>query len=242
MGRHARRTAKNVIPAAGALAAVIPVALGAAAPAVHAGQSAVLDAQVASQQPPARPLVTRVTAELPGTVYTVAAGDTLSGVAGKVCGDPGEWPAIWHANQAEVPDPDLIYPGQTLRFTCGEITAVPQPAAQPAPPAAAVSGTSGGILSCAGLEALWQQAGGSPGEAFMAAEIARAESGGNPDATDYDANGTADRGLWQVNSTWGPLSVYDPLANARAAVQISADGTNWSPWVTAQRNLYQGQC
>ncbi len=242
MGRHARRTAKNVIPAAGALAAVIPVVLGVAAPAApvaHAGESAVLDAQVVSQQPPARPLALSVP---DGLSYVVAAGDTLSGIAGKVCGDPGDWPGIWHANQAEVPDPDLIYPGQTLRFTCDELSQVPASAARPAPPAAAVSGTSGGILSCAGLEALWQQAGGAAGEAFMAAEIAKAESGGNPNATDYDANGTVDRGLFQINSIWGALSTLDPLANARAAVQISVDGTSWSPWVTAQRNLYQGQC
>ena len=182
MGRHARRTAKHAVPAAGVLAAAIPVALAVAAPAASAGQSAVLDAQGVQvwQQSPARPLVTSVP---DGLSYVVAAGDTLSGVAGKVCGDPGDWPGIWHANQAEVPDPDLIYPGQTLRFTCDELSQVPASAARPAPPAgAAISGTSGGVLSCAGLEALWQQAGGAAGEAFMAAEIAKAESGGNPNA------------------------------------------------------------
>ena len=40
--------------------------------------------------------------------------------------------------------------------------------------------TSAGTYSCGGLEALWEEAGGSPGEAVMAAEIAMAESGGNP--------------------------------------------------------------
>ena len=99
-----------------------------------------------------------------------------------------------------------------------------------------------GTLSCSGLEALWESAGGSPGAAFMAAEIARAESSGRQHATDDDGNGTVDRGYWQVNSIHGALSTYDPAGNARAAVQISDDGTNWSPWVTYQTDAYQGQC
>ena len=100
----------------------------------------------------------------------------------------------------------------------------------------------GGTLSCSGLEALWESAGGSPGTAFMAAEIARAESGGHQYAADNDGNGTVDRGYWQVNSIHGALSTYDPAGNARAAVELSGDGTNWSPWVTYQTGAYQGQC
>ena len=100
----------------------------------------------------------------------------------------------------------------------------------------------GGTLSCSGLEALWESAGGSDGEAFMAAEIARAESGGRRYATDNDGNGTVDRGYWQVNSIHGALSTFDPAGNARAAVELSGDGTNWSPWVTFNSGAYQGQC
>lgn len=109
--------------------------------------------------------------------------------------------------------------------------------------AAAMSAAGGGgTLSCSGLEALWESAGGSPGAAFMAAEIATAESGGRQSATDYDSNGSVDRGYWQVNSINGALSTFDPAGNARAAVQISGDGTNWSPWVTFQTGAYEGQC
>ena len=100
----------------------------------------------------------------------------------------------------------------------------------------------GGTLSCSGLEALWESAGGPDGTAFMAAEIARAESGGQQYATDADGNGTVDRGYWQVNSIHGALSTYDPAGNARAAVELSGDGTNWSPWVTYSTGAYQGQC
>ena len=107
---------------------------------------------------------------------------------------------------------------------------------------AALSVPGGGTLSCSGLEALWESAGGSPGAAFTAAEIARAESSGRQYATDDDGNGTVDRGYWQVNSINGAGSTYDAEANARAAVQISGDGTNWMPWVTYQTGAYQGQC
>ena len=115
-------------------------------------------------------------------------------------------------------------------------------AAGSAASAAAMSAAGGGTLSCSGLEALWESAGGSPGAAFMAAEIARAESSGRQYATDDNGNGTVDRGYWQVNSIHGALSTYDPAGNARAAVQLSGDGTNWSPWVTYQTGAYQGQC
>jgi hypothetical protein len=100
----------------------------------------------------------------------------------------------------------------------------------------------GGSLSCSGLEALWESAGGSSGAAFMAAEIARAESSGRQYATDNNTNGSTDRGFWQINSIHGALSTYDPAGNARAAVELSGDGTNWNAWVTYQTGAYQGQC
>ena len=108
--------------------------------------------------------------------------------------------------------------------------------------AAAMSAAGGGSLSCSGLEGLWESAGGSHGAAFMAAEIARAESGGQQYSTDNNTNGSTDRGYWQVNSIHGALSTYDPAGNARAAVQLSGNGTNWSPWVTYNTGAYQGQC
>ena len=107
---------------------------------------------------------------------------------------------------------------------------------------AALSVPGGGTLSCSGLEALWESAGGSSGTAFMAAEIARAESGGREDATDLNGGMSTDRGYWQINSIHGALSTYDPAGNARAAVQLSDDGTNWGPWVTYATGAYQGQC
>lgn len=89
------------------------------------------------------------------------------------------------------------------------------------------------------LQQLWIQAGGDPTKALMASAIAEAESRGDAGATDHDSNGTTDRGLWQINSVHGSLSTYNPLANARAAVQISDNGRNWSPWVTFHNGDYQ---
>lgn len=89
------------------------------------------------------------------------------------------------------------------------------------------------------LEGIWIQAGGNPTAAPTAAAIAMAESGGNSQATDNDSNGSVDRGLWQINSVHGAQSTYDVMGNARAAVAISNNGSNWSPWVTYSTGAYR---
>jgi hypothetical protein len=101
---------------------------------------------------------------------------------------------------------------------------------------------TGGTLNCAGLERLWEQAGGSPGGAFLAAQIAEAESGGQQYATNSNSNGTTDRGYWQINSSHGSLSTFGAYGNARAAVLISSDGTDWTPWTTYNTGAYAGRC
>jgi LysM repeat protein len=95
-----------------------------------------------------------------------------------------------------------------------------------------------GQYSCAGLEQLWVQAGGSPGAAVMAADIAMAESGGNPNAI----SPTNDYGLWQINGSHGSLATLNPQANARSAVIVSSNGTNWNPWTTYRTGAYSGRC
>jgi hypothetical protein len=100
----------------------------------------------------------------------------------------------------------------------------------------------GGTLGCAGLERLWEQAGGRPAAAHLAAEIAMAESSGRQYASLYNTNGTTDRGYWQINGIHGRLSTFDAYGNARSAVVISHNGRNWTPWVTYTRNMYEGRC
>jgi LysM repeat protein len=95
-----------------------------------------------------------------------------------------------------------------------------------------------GDYSCSYLEKLWDAAGGSPGAAFMAAEIAMAESGGNPNAI----SPTDDYGLWQINASNGALATLDPYQNAKSAVILSHDGSNWAPWTTYTSGAYSGRC
>lgn len=83
------------------------------------------------------------------------------------------------------------------------------------------------------IEALWRQAGGSAIYAPMAAAVALAESGGNPNAVNKNKNGSTDRGLWQINSIHGSQSTFNAVNNARAAIAISNNGTTWRAWATA---------
>jgi len=107
-------------------------------------------------------------------------------------------------------------------------------------PGTSSSGTGlSGTLGCSGLEALWEAAGGSHAEAFIAAEIAMAESGGQQ----YAVSPTNDYGYWQINGSHGPaLATFNPIGNARAAIIISSNGSNWDPWTTYTSGAYQGRC
>lgn len=48
--------------------------------------------------------------------YVVVKGDSLSAIAKREYGDAKEWRRIYDANREIIKDPDLIYPGQTLRL------------------------------------------------------------------------------------------------------------------------------
>ncbi len=67
-----------------------------------------------------------------GSVYTVAAGDSLSQIAQDELGDAGAYPAIFELNKSEAQpgggtftDPDVLYPGQKLDLPAQ--TAAPGP-------------------------------------------------------------------------------------------------------------------
>ncbi len=193
--------------------------------------------------------------------YAVRTGDTLSGITQRFYGQDANWRSLYAANQSKISNPNLIYVGEELRLP----RHLPAPVAVPAQSSASTTGytprhaSSGeasgtgsqsavsttatttslsGTLSCGGLEALWVEAGGSPGVEVTAASIAMAESGGNQWAT-----GTVgERGYWQINPVNGSLSTYDPYGNARAAVVMSGNGTNWSPWTTYTSGAYAGRC
>jgi LysM repeat protein len=103
------------------------------------------------------------------------------------------------------------------------------------------TGNSGGLsgtLGCDGLEQLWDSAGGNQADAFMAAEIAMAESGGRQ----YALSPTNDYGYWQINIANGALATFDAYRNARSAIILSDDGTNWDAWTTFTEGRYEGKC
>lgn len=51
-----------------------------------------------------------------GQLHVVAPGDTLWGIAEHYLGTPWIWPSIWNEN-SQVPDPNLIYPGDLIWIT-----------------------------------------------------------------------------------------------------------------------------
>jgi hypothetical protein len=190
--------------------------------------------------------------------YEIRPGDSLWAVTARRWGNPQLWPELYAANRGRLgSDPNLIYPGQRLVLRLQPLTRPVRAGARdtdpldggsapgtvtPPVPRRGPGGTGGvtlsGQLGCHGLEALWEAAGGDPRFAFLAAEIAMAESGGYQ----YAHSPTDDYGYWQINGSHGALATYDPYGNARAAVIISADGTDWYPWTTYTSGVYAGRC
>jgi hypothetical protein len=179
--------------------------------------------------------------------YTVRPGDSLAAIAQRVYGHAGDWPWVWKTNKDRLAGGVMIMVGQKLKLTriSGPVPAPPMIAApEPRNPGTAVGATSaqpvqqapapvpspppgGGILSAAQIGALWLQEGGS-GAAEMTAEcIAMHESGGNPNAV----SPTSDDGLFQEHLR--PDVLGNAALSTQVAIQMSGNGTNWSPWTTA---------
>jgi LysM repeat protein len=246
-------------------AVVVMGTIAAAAPQIHGSTGAKPVAAAAPSTPgrlarpsaPARLDAAVLPARPAGRSYTVRAGDTLSGIAQRYYGSADDWHGLFAANESIIRDPSLIYVGQVLRLprhlpdgitttasstgyqprhasSAADDTSSAADTTSPAAPTTTLSGT----LGCTGLEQLWVDAGGSPVAEVTAASIAMAESGGNQ----YATGTVGERGYWQINPVNGALSTYDPYGNARAAVIMSADGTNWSPWTTYTSGAYLGRC
>ncbi len=190
------------------------------------------------------------TALIAASFYLVKPGDSLWSIAGP------KWPEVCQENHLR--NCNLIYPGEKLRIGGYVITV-----GKNDPPAkicgdndfdsddischssrsphivnVTFNGKLSGTLSCNGLMKLWDYVGGNPASAFIAAEIAMAESGGNQ----YATGAAGERGYWQINPDHGYLSTYNAFGNAKAAVILSNNGRNWTPWTTYTRGLYIGRC
>jgi LysM repeat protein len=198
------------------------------AKATTAAERVVTDAVVKQSQPSTR-------------TYIVRPGDTLASIAQQFYGNSADWPWLYHVNESVIQNPNVIYVGEKLNVPLDP----PANAASYAPKHAKTATTltsspvPSGTLGCAGLEQLWEAAGGSSAEAFTAAEIAMAESSGNQ----YALSPTDDYGYWQINASHGPaLATFDAYGNARAAITISDNGTDWDAWTTYVTGAYEGRC
>jgi LysM repeat protein len=212
-----------------------------AMPQAHAAAKAPAKATAVTEQATTDALVR--SAQPAGRSYTVRPGDTLSSIAQRFYRNPAHWRWIYDANRSKISNPDSIYVGEKLTIPYSA------PSTSSYTPKHAKGGQStvltssshrlSGTLSCSGLEALWEKAGGRPAAAFMAAEIAKAESGGRQ----FAHSPTNDFGYWQINGSHGPaLATYDPIGNAKAAILISNNGRNWTPWTTYTSGAYRGRC
>jgi LysM repeat protein len=212
----------------------------------------------------------RHAAQVKSSHYQVRSGDSLSKIAERVYDKAADWGYVWHENAKAVSDPNLIYVGETLfipaivpadykladylpkhaapvaatfedstspRSNTGDGGAVVVQSAKQGNSTGS-TGRLSGTLGCSGLEQLWEEAGGDPAHAFMAAEIAMAESSGDQ----YALSPTDDYGYWQINISNGALATFNAYGNARSAIILSNDGTNWSPWTTYTEGLYVGKC
>jgi hypothetical protein len=105
-------------------------------------------------------------------------------------------------------------------------------------------------LSQSDIYSLAKAAGLTDSRAKVAAAVAMAESGGNPNA--HNSKPPDDSyGLWQINMLGGlgparrkslglsaNSDLYNPQTNAKAMKQISSNGGNFSPWSTYTNGSY----
>lgn len=200
-------------------------------------------------------------------MYTVRPGDTLSGIAQRFYGRAGDWPVIYHANRSQISNPSLIYPGQVLRIPHdppghlhhgrhhrrdgdhdgdrdghegheGHDGHHHGHGKHHRDHGRHHRGVPHGNLGCGGLEHLWRDAGGRRAAQVTAASIAMAESSGRQ----YATGPFGERGYWQINPVNGSLSTYNAYGNARAAIILSHNGRDWTPWTTYNDGAYRGRC
>ena len=243
-GRHA--TPSQVEKVAGTAAKAAPAvaiagALVALPQSAHAEVKTQASATTVTEQAHTTALVKQ--AAQSSRTYAVRSGDTLSGIAKRFYGNPSHWTWIYAANRSKIHNPNSIFVGERLTIPyhkpAGTAAYTPRHAKKQQSTVLTSSAKKlSGNLSCSGLEALWKAAGGAPGSAFIAAEIAKAESGGRQ----YAHSPTNDFGYWQINAVHGAMATYNPIGNAKAAIAISSNGRNWRPWTTYVTGAYRGRC
>jgi LysM repeat protein len=233
---------EKVAEKAGKAAPAVAIAgvLVAAAPQAHAAvRAAATTATVAQQVRTDASTVALVRRDAPATrTYTVRSGDSLSKISEGYYGTSADWRWIYEANRSKISNPNDIYVGERLTIpahgTSSTSSYAPKHAkGNPKSVVLTSKSTPSGTLGCFGLEELWEDAGGAHAEAFKAAEIAMAESGGGQ----YALSPTDDYGYWQIAE-----ATFNALGNARAAIAISDNGVDWDAWTTYVTGAFEGRC
>jgi LysM repeat protein len=240
-GRHAPPSQVEKVAGTAAKAApavAIAGALVALPQSAHAEVKTPASATTVTEQAHTTALVKQAT-----RTYRVRSGDTLSGIAKRFYGNPAHWTWIYAANRSKIHNPNSIFVGEKLTIPyhkpAGTAAYTPRHAKKQQSTVLTSSAKKlSGNLGCSGLEALWVAAGGAKSHAFVAAEIAMAESGGRQ----YAHSPTNDFGYWQINGVHGAMATYNPIRNAKAAIAISSNGRNWRPWTTYVTGAYRGRC
>jgi hypothetical protein len=254
--RHARPAARRplaaaagVAVAAAAVAAPLSAQAAPSAPVadlLDAGTVAGLHARHVTQAPVHAGIVHRA---VPPAEVLVRPGDTLWGIAGRVCDDPGDDLALAYNNG--VTDPNLIYAGQLFKVACQAAaqqlaarypapaaTPPPRPLAATAPPPAVQQPSSVGASGSGSNDS--GPSVGSPegysGSSSMQSCIIAAESGGSSQVM----NSTGHYGLYQFSEqTWAAHGGNPAdFGNASVAEQnqvyyntVAADGySDWAPY------------
>jgi LysM repeat protein len=245
-GRHA--TPSQVEKVAGTAAKAAPAvaiagALVALPQSAHAEVKTTASATAVTERAQTEQALTTALVKQAARTYTVRSGDSLSAIAARFYHNPARWTWIYAANRSKIHNPNSIYVGEKLTIPyhapAGTAAYTPRHAKKPHSTVLTSSAKKlSGNLGCSGLEALWKAAGGAPGSAFTAAEIAMAESGGRQ----YAHSPTNDFGYWQINGVHGAMATYNPIGNAKAAIAISSNGHNWRAWTTYVTGAYRGRC
>lgn len=178
------------------------------------------------------------------STYTVISGDTLSRISARFCGTPGAYLSL--AGASGINNPNLIYPGQTIKLKC-HAAPLQLPPAPVSTSSANQSSSSHTQHRAAGRHARPAQPAAPPAgnfsttgsSAFESCVISH-ESGGNPRAVNPTSGAG---GLYQfLPSTWASLgyaSVYPggaqtaPVSVQRAAfakLYAEAGTAPWAPY------------
>jgi hypothetical protein len=154
-------------------------------------------------------------------------------------------------------EPPVSTPAPPKPPAAGPPGSGPQPPESTAPAPVEPTPNTSGVYTHLELEQLWALANGEPLYEDTAAAIAQAESGGHandinntayPEKPHYSKPKSGNRpeysvGLWQINmlahTQYTEAELLTATGNAKAAVEVSNRGLNFTPWSTYNDKEYE---